>query len=229
MIRVYIACEGPTEMTFVREALQPAFSQTLHLIQFLPGKLASRTGRGRGGDIRYARVWKDFTIALKSDGACYCTTLFDYYALGADFPRLDEPRGSEPDDKARRIESAVEQDIASKMGGRFNPGRFRCFLAMHEFEGLLFSAPSSLASGLGCADQSGKLQEIRDQFSSPEHINDNRKTAPSKRLKAICHHYKDKVTSGNVAALKVGLDAMRRECPHFRSWLEWLESLSPLQ
>lgn len=227
MTRVHVACEGPTELTFVREVLQPSMPR-LHLIAFLPGKLVSRNGRGRGGDIRYGRVWQDFTIALKNDPACYCTTFFDYYALGTDFPELNEPVGSEPHAKAQRIELAVDQDISHRMGRNFNPGRFRCFLAMHEFEGLLFSAPSSLALGLGRADIEATLHSVRDGFATPEHINDSREPAPSKRLIAACSvgEKYDKVTGGNVAALEVGLEAMRRECTHFRGWLEWLESLA---
>lgn len=224
MTRVHIACEGPTELAFVREVLQPELPR-LHLIPYLPGKLISRRGRGRGGDIRYERVKMDFTRALKNDPASVCTTLFDYYALGTDFPQHATPHGSDPDAKARRIEAAVEADIATRMGKNFNSGRFRCFLVMHEFEGLLFSAPRSLANGLGRPGLSAELQAIRGTFPSPEHINDSPGTAPSKRLLALCPDY-DKVIGGNVAALAVGIDAIRGECAHFRAWIEWLESLA---
>lgn len=226
MRRVHVACEGLTELTFVREVLQPALPG-LHMIAYLPGKRVSARGGGRGGDIRYGRVWKDFTFTLKDDPACFCTTLLDYYALGTDFPSLGEPVGPDPEMRAQRIERAVDKDIAEKMGRGFNPARFKCFLAMHEFEGLLFSAPTGLALGLGRGDLQGALQAIRDDFPTPEHIDDGQDTAPSKRLKAVWSGY-DKVTGGNVAALEVGLDAMKHECSHFRSWFEWLESLGSM-
>jgi hypothetical protein len=223
MTRVHVACEGPTELTFVREVLQSAFPR-LHLIPYLPGRyVATRTG-GRGGDIRYGRVWRDFPLVLKNDPACFCTTLFDYYALGSDFPACGETAGSDPHSKARLVEAAVDEDISGRMGPSFNPRRFRFHLVMHEFEGLLFSSPSGIARGLGRTDILPGLHAIRNAFPTPEHIDDHPVSAPSKRLLALSPGY-DKVTGGNVVALEVGLDAMRRECPHFRGWLEWLESL----
>jgi hypothetical protein len=223
MIRVHIACEGATEQTFVREVLQP-YLPKLHIIAYLPGKLVSGRGIGRGGDIRYERVWKDFITTLKSDPSCYSTTFFDYYALGSDFLKLSKSLGTQPDEKAQRIELAVDQDIAEKMGKNFDQSRFKCYLSMHEFEALLFSNPARLADALDRTDLEKDLQSIRQKFPTPEDINDDPETAPSKRLIALCPRY-DKVTGGNTAALEVGLDAMRSECPHFRSWLEWLESL----
>ncbi len=222
MKRVHIVCEGPTEQTFVREVLQPEFPK-LHLIAILPGKTYAK--RQSGGRMKYARVWPDIVNTLKMDGQCFCTTLIDYYALGADFPANEEPRGSAPADKATRVEQAVASDVARRLGRNFDAGRFRCHLSMHEFEGLLFSDPPRLADGLGRPDLADALSEIRGAVESPEHINDDSETAPSKRLKRACPGY-DKVIGGNVAALAVGVAAMRQECAHFRAWLEWLRHLA---
>lgn len=224
MKRIHVVCEGPTELIFVRDVLQPALP-ALHLIAFLPGKLIARSGAGRGGDIRYARVRDEFLRALKNDPTCYCTSHFDYYGLGKGFPAKDRPTGFDPESIARRIELAVDDDIAHAMGPQFKRERFRSYLAMHEFEALLFSAPDRLASGLGRSDLESELRAIRDSVPSPEHIDDDPETAPSRRLVALCPDY-DKVIGGNVAALEVGLEAMKRECAHFRNWFEWLEALA---
>lgn len=123
------------------------------------------------------------------------------------------------------MELAIETDPAGKMGSGFDPSRFRCFLAMREFEGLLFSRPAAIALSLGRPDLVGTFQAIRNSCECPEHINDRPGLSPSRRLLAACRIY-SKVDGGVAAALEVGLDAMREECPHFRAWLEWLESLA---
>jgi len=220
MTRVHVVCEGPTEILFVNVTLQARFS-TLHLIPFLPGKNYSK--RQRGGDIKYDRVKPDIMRVLKHDRACYCTTLLDFYGLGR-FPAKEEPRGSAPENKAARIELAVGDDIAEEMGPGFDRSRFFPYLSVHEFEALLFSDPRRLAEGLGREELAGDFLAVRNGFETPEHINDDPLKAPSKRLKSICRGY-DKPTGGNIAALAVGLDAMARECPHFRRWTEWLGTL----
>ena len=62
-------------------------------------------------------------------------------------------------------------------------------------------------------------------FSSPEEINDSPITAPSKRMGPLAPVYEKPLLS-TLAALEIGLDAIRRECPHFRDWLGRLETLS---
>jgi hypothetical protein len=66
-----------------------------------------------------------------------------------------------------------------------------------------------------------ELQRIRDQFESPEHINNNPDTAPGKRIKALITEY-DKVIYGSLVALEVGLEGIRQECPLFDRWVEAL-------
>jgi hypothetical protein len=95
---------------------------------------------------------------------------------------------------------------------------------MHEFEALLFSDPKLLADGLELADCSA-AQGIRDQFQSPEEINDSQQTAPSKRIMQLNAGY-SKVTDGVLISQKIGLGAMRAQCPHFNAWIEKLEALA---
>ena len=73
----------------------------------------------------------------------------------------------------------------------------------------------------------GQFQEIRDTFPTPEDINDDPLTAPSKRILAAYPQY-SKILHGTVAARAIGVAAMRQECPHFRNWLDRLAGLQPL-
>lgn len=122
------------------------------------------------------------------------------------------------------------EDLRSVLRDEDVSVRFKPYVSMHEFEALLFSDPEKL--GVALAGDEGaigvELRKVRNAFPSPEHIDDGRDTAPSKRIaRAMNHHLKvsyEKVKHGRVAAATVGLDAMLRECPHFAQWVEWLRS-----
>jgi hypothetical protein len=95
---------------------------------------------------------------------------------------------------------------------------------LHEYEGLLFSDPAAFANGIDQPILANHLRAIRQGFPTPEDINDSPNTAPSKRVLHLCPSY-SKVLDGTRAARTVGIDTMRRECPHFREWVERLEAL----
>lgn len=81
------------------------------------------------------------------------------------------------------------------------------------------------ARGVGKEQLSQSLQDIAQQFASPEHINNSPSTAPSKRIEALMKGYQ-KPLMGALAALEVGLDVMREKCSLFNQWLESLEYLA---
>ncbi|WP_211193645.1 DUF4276 family protein [Pyxidicoccus fallax] len=100
------------------------------------------------------------------------------------------------------------------------------YLQVHEFEALLFSDVATTGYVLGATpSELQQLQKIRGAFETPEHINDSPETAPSKRLLQLFPRY-DKTFFGPAAVSRIGLEAVRRECPHFASWLTTLERLS---
>ena len=70
-----------------------------------------------------------------------------------------------------------------------------------------------------------QLQQVKDEFETPEHINNSRQTSPSKRIKALIPHY-NKVLYGSMIAGDIGLEAIRQQCPHFNRWLERIEALN---
>jgi hypothetical protein len=70
----------------------------------------------------------------------------------------------------------------------------------------------------------GPFQAIRGQFQNPEEINDSPITAPSKRIIDLHSGY-EKPLFGTLAALEIGLETIRNECPHFAAWITQLEGL----
>ena len=81
------------------------------------------------------------------------------------------------------------------------------------------------------ADSVGNIadiyQRVRDKVETPEHINNNPHTAPSKRILQIHPQY-NKVLDGYNIANNIGLQAIRQECKHFDSWVRQLEALEDI-
>ena len=101
------------------------------------------------------------------------------------------------------------------------------YVQQHEFESLLFSDVDAFAAVLpGVSNEVvPTLRHIRSQFPSPEDINDNPATAPSKRIAGAVPEYR-KVVHGPLIAGETGLDTIRRECRRFNAWMERLEALA---
>jgi Domain of unknown function (DUF4276) len=218
MIRLHVVAEGPTEETFIMELLAP------HLLGH--GTLAVPILIGKnGGGVSYARLKRDALLYLKSDPSAYCTTFVDYYGLGPGFPSKDEiGRHDPPGEKKRVLEAAIYDDVAKALGSRYDASHFLPYVQMHEFEGLLFSDPPRFAAGIGKPELEPSLLDVRRQFATPEDINDNKASAPSKRIQSLYEGY-SKEFLGNLAALEIGLSAIRRECPLFDRWVARLERL----
>ena len=99
------------------------------------------------------------------------------------------------------------------------------YVQRHEFEGLLFSDVEVFATEVNFPQHCvADLRRVREQFGTPEDINDHSQTAPSKRIESIIPTY-SKVLHGPVLARGIGLDAIRAECPGFDAWITRLESL----
>ena len=149
--------------------------------------------------------------------------MVDYYGLPDTWPGR-ERSGDKRTLKARAatVQKAVLEDISKSLSGAFNRQRFIPYVVMHEFEGLLFSDPDRFAHGIGRPSLASELQAIRDEFRTPEEINDSPDTAPSKRVKQLYQGYQ-KPLMGVLAAEEIGLNAIRDECPLFDKWIAKLE------
>lgn len=224
MPRLLIHVEGETEESFVNELIAP------HLYQFGYAKVGARLlgnarMRERRGGIRsWQAVRKDIVRHLLEDGQAASATFVDFYALPASgdgaWPGRSAASTAAFHHKAALVEDALKSDVAAVATSAAN--RFMPFVVMHEFEGLLFSDPTLLGAAIGREDLIDHFQAIRDEFGSPEEINDSPITAPSKRILAAIPKYQ-KPLFGTIAALEIGLDRMRAECPLFNSWIQQLE------
>lgn len=220
MVRVNIVVEGQTEIAFVKELLAPPFSD---LGIFLYPILIGKPGH-KGGIRTYKHTKREIIVFLKQHRDTICTTMFDFYGLPNDFPGLPIKENYQASQKAKIIEQAIKQDIMRTLDFSINPDRFIPYIQIHEFEALLFSDPTTLARSIYRSDLVSKFEKIRRSFHTPEDIDDNPNTAPSKRIKSICNDY-IKTIHGIIAAIEIGLPRIRSECPHFDQWLRKLENL----
>jgi hypothetical protein len=220
LIRLYVVVEGPTEESFVGNVLAATlWPRQIYLTPIILGSPGHK-----GGNPNYARVRKDIVTLLKQDRTAYCSTMIDFYGLGKGFPGTAPPDNLSKLDKARRIEQAIKEDVAAGLPDLRADVRLLPYLQLHEYEGLLFSDPQAFASGIGQHHLVAHFQTIRSAFPTPEDINDDPNTAPSKRIVDAYRAY-SKPIDGLRAARAVGIGKMREECPHFCEWVEQLEAL----
>jgi hypothetical protein len=217
MTRVHVICEGQTEERFVNTVLVPALSNKgIHLYPTLIGK--------KGGTIRYDRIRLDIRNFLLGDTTSYCTTFFDYYGLPEDFPGKQSAYAMRSImEKFQGVTQAFVEALSNSIDTNALQ-RFVPYVQMHEFEALLFSDPAGFARGIGQPALTSPLQKVRNEFKTPEDINDSPMTAPSKRVLALCPQY-DKPLHGSLAADAITLSAIRGECSLFNQWLETLGAL----
>ncbi len=215
MPRLLIHVEGQTEEEFVNNVLADHLraSGYARVGARLIGN--ARLRENRGGIRSWASVKKDILNHLKEDTGCIATTMIDYYGMpktgeGA-WPGRADARGKNSTDKARWVEEALASDIDA--APRFVP-----FVVMHEFEGLLFSDCVAFAKGIASPDLAERFQSVRERFPTPEDINDSPESAPSKQIADIVIGYQ-KPFHGILAALEIGLTAIRKQCPHFDEWI----------
>lgn len=228
MTRLLVHVEGETEETFVNQVLAP------HLY----GRDFSSVGarlignarqRDRRGGIRgWPSVRRDMIRHLHEDRNCIATTMVDYYGLpqrgpGA-WPGREGASARGFRDKAPLVQDALAADVREQMGVGFDEHRFVPYLMMHEFEAMLFSDCTGFGTGIGRPELTPHFQQIRDEFASPEEIDDSPTRAPSKRVEALVAGYQ-KPLLGILAVMEIGLQRIREECPHFSDWLSHLENL----
>jgi len=224
-MRLLVHVEGQTEESFVNEVLGPYLIG--HGYESVSARLLgnSRMRTHRGGISAWHAVRTDICNHLRQDAGAVATTMVDYYGMPADsWPGRAAANGLQFERKASCVEEAIHADLTAQMGYAVNPDRFIPYVAMHEFEGLLFSDCKGLAEGVGMAALEHRFVEVRNAFETPEHINDSVATAPSKRIQGIHPGYQ-KVLHGPMAAVFVGLDSIRAQCAGFDRWIHRLVGL----
>ncbi len=224
-VQIHVVVEGATEQTFVRDVLAPEMAIKGVYLQ------AAKIGKPghKGGDIRFERALNDIGNFLKQRKDIYISTMFDYFRIDSNWPgkskvqkRIREGTSLSAIQKAEILESATQVEI-DKTFSEWDPGsRFIPYIEMHEFEALLFSDAHKLADIINI-DRS-RIEKILGDFNNPEEINDDPTKAPSKQLLALKLGYR-KVAMGKAVSEAIGIQAIRRKCPHFNNWLVKLENL----
>lgn len=224
MIRLNIVVEGQTEEVFVNKLLKP------HLAAFnvVPVPRLIFTGKKygrvfRGGVTRYHNFKWDLVLWMREDrkDSSFFTTMLDLYGLPYDFPGQIKVRSSrDPYQKVRTLEKAMERD--------FNEPRFIPYIQLHEFETLLLAQPQRFSAFfINNKERVRGLSNMVDEFPNPEYIDQGERTAPSKRIASFFPAYsRMKAVAGPFIAGAIGLETMRKQCPHFNGWLEILEGLN---
>ena len=215
MIRLAVSVEGRTEEEFVKTVLAGHLRECeVEPTPILIGRARSDSGGdSRGGNVSVGRLTPEMMrLYWRFDAV---TSLVDFYGF------RDRRDGETVDALENRLGDALRRDIRRCDSRRVIP-----YVQQYEFEGLLFSDVDSFTVLPGVPDEAVRtLRHIRSQFPSPEDINDNRNTAPSKRIAGALPKYR-KVVDGPLIAEKTGLDAIRRECRRFDAWMERLETLA---
>ena len=94
---------------------------------------------------------------------------------------------SDPFDRAARLEQGFGQDISSRLGNIPISRRLIPYIQVHKFEALLFSDPAAFVEAYPDRPHAmTALAAIRAQFPTPEDIDDDPLTAPSKRILRYC-------------------------------------------
>jgi hypothetical protein len=216
--KVLILVEGQTEETFVRDVLGPHLNG-LGIYPIGKSVTTKRVKQGphfKGGIVSYGKTKNDAVRLLSDTSAILVTTLIDFYGLPTDFPGYKTLPSGSCYQRVAHLEDSFRQDI--------NHPKFLPYFALHEFEAMLFVSPTDTAQVFPDENVSSKLQSIKAEFASPEEINENPNSAPSKRLKNLLPQY-HKPLHGPIITANIGLDRIRQECPYFNGWLTKLESL----
>jgi hypothetical protein len=222
MVDVIVFAEGQTEEQFIKRVVAPALR---HLSVFVKPQLLTTSRDSRGGDISLDRLKFNARNTLRQHPRAFLTTLLDLYGLKTDFPAFEQAMQQQDVYlRCNMLQAALHTAIVDYVECR--PERFIAHIQPYEFEGLLFSDVTALANTepqwLRYLPQ---LQQVRLDFPTPEHINGSYATKPSKRLDDILTPNYHKTRHGPLAAERVTLAGIERECVHFAAWLEKLRSL----
>lgn len=226
MTELVVVSEGQTEEAFIRRLVAPTLAERT---VFVTPRMLRTSRQGRGGGLTKDRVLHHLPRILKERDDVYVSTFFDLYGLPPDFPGLSEVSVfSDSIQKAVGIEAAFGDAVVELAGCR--PEQFVPHIQPHEFEALLFADVSAFATARSawhrCLPQ---LASIREQYPTPEHINDGRTTHPAARLERLLSrpNYNKRADGPDVAS-NIGLPRIRAECRHFAQWLTRMEALPPL-
>ena len=208
LIRLAISVEGPTEEEFVNRLI----------VGHLRSKGIETRPVSLGGDITVSKLAREM-VNLFWQRYHFVTSLVDFYGF--------RDKGNQT---ICQLEQAVFDEVDRLIRRSWDQRAVFPYVQRHEFEGLLFSDVAGFSTlGIPGIDAAclQSLRRIRDHFETPEDINDDRDTAPSKRVEALIPRYRKRL-HGPLVAEATGLERIRAECPRFDGWVRRLEALPTL-
>ena len=215
--KVLILVEVQTELGFVKRVLS-AYLGNIELIPTIHTTKIVKSGPNfKGGATTYHRIEKEVLNLLADSSASLVTTMFDFYGLPHDFPGFSSKSGN-CYEQISHLEKAFADKIANE--------KFVPYIQLHEFEALLFSAPEIIDAIMsGRQLNNSNLKKIREAYRTPEEINDNPTTAPSKRIESEYSEYQ-KALHGQTISEEIGINKILQECKHFSQWIEDIKRIS---
>ncbi|MBQ7651398.1 MAG: DUF4276 family protein [Victivallales bacterium] len=221
MIRLNITTEGLSEKVFVDSLLcAPLLEKGIQAIAYsVTTSVDRRIGRSfKGGLANYAKVKRDLERRFREYSSPHdrFTTMFDLYALPADFPEMEKAHNEQdPYRKVQILEQALFDDL--------HEPRLIPYIQLHEFETLLLTEPDKLI--VAYPNQKNAINNLVTEVGreNPELINGGKETSPSKRILKYLPEY-DKVNAGLMTVISIGLSKLRERCRHFNEWLSVLEN-----
>jgi hypothetical protein len=202
-LNITVIVEGKTELTFIEKILAPYLGNKNI---FMTPTQVSKPGQ-KGGDVKFSRVKNDIGIHLKQRNDTYVSTFVDYYGI-KEWPGLDKiDNNYTPKQISELLLYSAKEKVISQFSEQQAKRRFIPYIAVHEFEALLFSDVEILSSKLNISVK--EVEKKIKKFKNPEEINKNPNTAPSKILKGLLQNGKFyKISSGIAIAKKIGLVRM---------------------
>lgn len=226
--KIKVICEGQSEVAFINNILSPfigeqnGYQYTVLAIPVITGH-NPYGGDSKGGVLSYQKVRKDIEHSLSSDSIV--TTMFDFFRLPTDFPGYKEAFKKSAQDSIRveSIEAAMGQNILGEYPS-LSDKNFIPYLELHEFEALLYCNLDALKLEYVEKDQLIAIDQLKMETSgmNPEDINNGPETAPSKRLINIIDYKKGEAL--REILLGIGIEEMRKQCPHFNRWINQIEN-----
>lgn len=226
-ININIIVEGGTEENFVNDVLVNHFAtinKFVYARKITTGWDRLNKKPAKGGLLKYSKFRNDVLRWIKSDKNkeyTFYTSLIDLYAFPKDSESPYTKVIQSIHDHYERIaslESAIAQDI--------NNSCFIPYVQLHEFEAFLLVDPDRLISMY--PDEQTGIEKLKKDIgnANPEEINESSQTAPSKRIIKYLPNYKEqKAQVGPLVAKDIGINTLRKKCPHFNGWINKLESL----
>ena len=202
MIRLAIVVEGRTEEEFVNEVIAP----------HLRARGVEPTPIPMGGNVTVGRLASEIAHLLRSFERV--TSLVDFYGF--------RDRG---DASRTELQELIHAEVDRKFARSYDQSRAFPYVQRYEFEGLLCSDVTTFGELPDApTDLVEKLQAVRAKFETPEDINDDVKTHPSRRIQDLMPAYQ-KVVYGRRLAERMGLSTIRAECLRFDQWVARMETL----